>query len=134
MKARTFISLIIVLFVARATFAAESAKFDGEYSDRKFLNGHAVFQFSVHQSGKALDVGFDAVYNDGRGAAPDGTGAGKVSGNHAQFTWKDSFGNAGMGTIVLAERDVVVSMKSIHVAEPRCVVFYRDNMRLKRMK
>ena len=39
------------------------------------------------------------VFADGHGATPDATGAGKVNGNAAQFTWKDSQGNTGTGTI-----------------------------------
>ena len=35
--------------------AIEPGRFDGEYVDKKFLNGQAVFEFSVHQSGNALD-------------------------------------------------------------------------------
>jgi hypothetical protein len=91
-----------------------------------------VFEFSVHQSSNALDIGFDAAYSDGHGATPDATGAGKVNGNTAQFTWKDSYGNTGTGTIGLAGDDIVVSMKAVHVADPRCLAFYRQNMKLKR--
>ena len=58
--------------------------------------------------------------------------AGKVNGNTAQFTWKDSYGNTGTGTISLAGDDIVVSMKAVHVADPSCLAFYRQNMKLKR--
>ena len=99
-----------------------AAEFDGEFVDKKFLNGQGVFEFSVHQTGNALDIAFDA----GHGATPDATGAGRIGGKTAQFTWKDSQGNSGTGTINLAGDDVVVSMKTTHVADPRCVVFYRQ--------
>jgi len=113
--------------------AAGPAKFDGEFVDKKFLNGQGVFEFSIHQIGSALEIAFDAAYSDGHGATPDATGAGKVNGNAAQFAWKDSFGNTGTGTINLAGDDIVVSMKTVHVADPRCLAFYRDNMKLKRV-
>ncbi len=116
-----------------SAIAAETAKFDGEFVDKRFLNGQAIFEFSVHQSGNALDIAFDAAYSDGHGATPDATGAGKVNGNSARFDWKDSFGNTGTGTITLAGDGVTVSMKPVHVADSRCLVFYRENMRLKRI-
>jgi hypothetical protein len=100
--------------------------------DKKFLNGQGVFEFSIHQSGNALEIAFDSAYSDGHGATPDATGAGMVNGNAAQFTWKDSQGNTGTGTIKLVGDDIVVSMKTVHVADPRCLAFYRENMKLKR--
>ena len=125
-------SAVILLATIGTTLTAGPAKFDGEFVDKKFLNGQGVFEFSVHQSSNALDIGFDAAYSDGHGATPDATGAGKVNGNTAQFTWKDSYGNTGTGTISLAGDDIVVSMKAVHVADPRCLAFYRQNMKLKR--
>src|SRR5215467_3523287 len=95
-------SAVIIVATLGTVLAAGPAKFDGEFVDKKFLNGQGVFEFSVDQSGNALEIAFDAAYSDGHGAAPDGTGAGKVNGNTAQFTWKDSFGNTGTGTISLA--------------------------------
>ena len=125
-------SVVILLVTTGTALSAGAAKFDGEFADKKFLNGQGVFEFSVHQSGNALEIGFDAAYSDGHGATPDATGAGQVNGNTAQFTWKDSFGNTGTGTISLAGDDIVVSMKAVHVADPRCSEFYRQNMKLKR--
>jgi len=125
-------SVVILLVTTGTALSAGAAKFDGEFADKKFLNGQGVFEFSVHQSGNALEIGFDAAYSDGHGATPDATGAGQVNGNTAQFTWKDSFGNTGSGTISLAGDDIVVSMKAVHVTDPRCLAFYRQNMKLKR--
>jgi len=132
MKMRNLFLLVIALAAIGTVSAAGPAKFDGEFVDKKFLDGQGVFEFSVHQSGSALETAFDAAYSDGHGATPDATGAGKVNGNAAQFTWKDSQGNTGTGTINLAGDDIVVSMKTVHVADPRCLAFYRDNMKLKR--
>ncbi len=132
MKMRNLFLLVIALAAIGTVSAAGPAKFDGEFVDKKFLNGQGVIEFSVHQSGSALEIAFDAAYSDGHGATPDATGAGKVNGNAAQFTWKDSQGNTGTGTINLAGDDIVVSMKTVHVADPRCLAFYRDNMKLKR--
>jgi hypothetical protein len=126
-------SVVILLITIGTVLGAGPAKFDGEFVDKKFLNGQGVFEFSVHQSGNALEIGFDAAYSDGHGATPDATGAGKVNGNHAQFTWKDSFGNTGTGVINLAGDDIVVSKKTVHVVDSRCHAFYRENMKLKRI-
>ena len=125
---------VILLATMGTALTAGPTKFDGEFVDKKFLNGQGVFQFSVHQSGNALDIAFDAAYSDGHGATPDATGAGKVNGNTAQFTWKDSYGNTGTGTISLAGDDIVVSMKAVHVADPSCLAFYRQNMKLKQTR
>jgi len=133
MKKHSFPFAMIAMATIGTVVAAGPATFDGEFVDKKFLNGQGVFEFSVHQIGNALEIAFDAAYSDGHGPTPDATGAGKVNGNAAQFTWKDSFGNTGTGTINLAGDDIVVSMKTVHVADPRCLVFYRDNMKLKRI-
>jgi hypothetical protein len=126
-------SAMILLATIGTALTAAPARFDGEFVDKKFLNGQGVFEFSVHQSGNALDIAFDAAYSDGHGATPDATGAGNASGNIAPFTWKDSYGNTGTGIISLAGDDIVVSMKPVHVADPRCLAFYRQNMKLKRI-
>src|SRR5437763_14383370 len=132
MKKYPFPFVIIVLATITTVMAAGPAKFDGEFVDKKFLNGQGVFQFSVHQSGSALEIAFDAAYSDGHGATADATGAGKVNGNAAEFTWKDSQGNTGTGTITLAGDDINVSMRTVHVAEPRCRACYRDSIELNR--
>ena len=133
MKKHSFPFAMIALAVIGTVTAAGPAKFDGEFVDKKFLDGQGVFEFSIHHSGSAPEIAFDAAYSDGRGATPDATGAGKVNGNTAQFTWKDSVGNTGTGSISLAGDDIIVSMKTVHVADPRCLAFYRENMKLKRM-
>jgi hypothetical protein len=133
MKKYPFPFVIIALATIATVMAAGAGKFDGEFVDKKFLNGQGVFEFSIHQSGNALEIAFDSAYCDGHGATPDATGAGMVNGNAAQFTWKDSQGNTGTGTLKLVGDDIVVSMKTVHVADPRCLAFYRENMKLKRV-
>jgi hypothetical protein len=133
MKKHLPLFLVSILAMTDAAIGATAGKFDGEFVDKKFLNGQGVFEFSVHQTGNALDIAFDAAYSDGHGATPDATGAGKVTGNSGQFTWKDSHGNTGTGTINLAGDDIVVSMRTVHVGDSRCLAFYRQNMRLKRI-
>jgi hypothetical protein len=133
MKKHFHLLVISMLATLETGIGAGAGKFDGEFVDKKFLNGQGVFEFSVHQTGNALDIAFDAAYSDGHGATPDATGAGKANGNTAQFTWKDSHGNTGTGTISLAGDDIVLSMKTVHTGDSRCLVFYRQNMKLKRI-
>jgi hypothetical protein len=116
------------------TFSAEP-NWAGEYTDKKFLNGQAAFQMSIDQSGNTIQVSFDAAYNDAHGAAPDGEGPAKIASNTMlEFKWQDSFKNSGTGTIIRAGKDIVVSMKTTRVVDSRCLVFYGEKMRLKRVK
>jgi hypothetical protein len=122
--------IVATVLVVRA---ADTSSWAGEYRAEKFLNGRAVFQLGIEQSGGAMQVTFDGAYTDGHGAAPEGQGPAKVSGNTLQFKFEDSFGNTGTGTITRTGDDIVVSMKTSHVAEARCLAFYGQNMRLKRV-
>ncbi len=89
---------------------------------------------SIEQSGNTIQVSFDAVYSDGHGAAPEGQGPAKITGKDTlEFRFEDSFKNSGTGTVTRVGDDVVVSMKTTRVADPRCLVFYGQNMRLKRI-
>ena len=128
--------LVSVLLTATAfdTFSAER-NWTGEYADRSFLNGQAVFQMSLNQSGNTVSVWFSAGYSDGHGCGPDAEGKGKVTPKGTvDFTFRDSSNNAGTGTITRTEDGIIVSLRTRHVADPRCVQFYRSNMRLKRVK
>ena len=114
--------------------AADASPWAGEYRAEKFLNGRAIFQLTISQSGSSMQVAFDASFTDAHGAAPEGQGPAKVSGNTLQFKFEDSFGNTGTGTITRAGDGIIVSMKTSHVADARCLAFYGQNMRLKRMR
>ena len=125
---------VVFLMVVRFEFlwAADTASFAGEYADKKFLNGQAVFQMSLEQHGNTVAVWFTAVYNDGRGCAPEAEGKGNITSKGTlEFTFKDGEGNSGNGTITRSGTDVVLSIKPTHVADRRCVVFYKQNIRLK---
>jgi hypothetical protein len=76
--------LVSILLGATAPkiFSAES-NWVGEYADKKFLNSQAVFQMSIQESGTAIQVSFDAAYNDAHGAAPDGEGPARIASRHA---------------------------------------------------
>jgi hypothetical protein len=126
--------LFTAIAFALSVTAAEASNFAGEYADKKFLNGQAVFQMSLEQSGNTVSVWFSAGYNDGHGAGPEAEGKGKITPKGTvEFKFEDSFKNAGTGTIVRAGNDIVVSIKTARVADPRCLAFYKQNMRLQRV-
>ena len=136
MKDRKLIVVLIMFALSLViTAAAETPSFAGEYTDKNFLDGKAVFQLSLEQRGNTVSVFFSAIYNDAHGAAPEADGTGKVTAKGiVEFKWDDSFSNTGSGTITRSGDDVVVSIKTAKVMEPRCLPFYGQNMRLKRAK
>jgi hypothetical protein len=127
--------IAIILSAAPSNTVSAEPNWAGKYADKNFLNGQAAFQMSIEQSGSAIQVSFDAAYVDAHGAAPDGEGQAKITGkNTLEFNWEDSFNNSGTGTITRAGGGIKVSMKTTRVADPRCLAFYGENMRLKRVK
>jgi hypothetical protein len=130
---KLIVALIALALSAVITKAVEPSNFAGEY--KTSLSGQGVFELSLEQQGDAIQLSFNAAYSDGHGAAPDGSGTGKItSKGTVEFTFEDSFSNTGTGTISRAGKDIIVSMKMTNVAEPRCLPFYGENMRLKRAK
>ncbi len=123
------------LFLCLALLAALSAKetdWSGNYTDKKYLNGEAVFQLNILQEGTILSVDFDVAYNDGHGCAPQTNGPAKVAAKDTlKFTFTDSSNNSGTGTIKRVGDGVIISLKTTRVADPRCVIFYRENTHLK---
>jgi hypothetical protein len=130
---RIVLAAFLTLIACLAVRGADAPNWAGQYADKKFLGGRAVFQLSIEQSGSAIQVSFDAVYNDGHGAAPEGEGPAKVSGGTLTFKFEDTFKNSGTGTITRTGDDIIVSIKTAHVADARCLAFYGQNMRLKRI-
>jgi hypothetical protein len=133
MKPRFLFAFALTLILAaQLSFAAGNENWAGQYGDKKFLSGRAVFQLTIEQSGSAMQVSFDAAWVDGHGAAPEAEGPAKVSGNTLTFKFEDTFQNSGTGTITRAGDDILVSINPAHVVEPRCLAFYGKNIRLKR--
>ena len=124
---------LTLLLLAVGVCAAQAQSWAGEYTDKKFLNGNAVFQLSIEEQGRDIQVSFDAAHNDGHGCSPEAQGAAKPNGQGLQFTFQDSTGNTGTGTIARDGHDLVVSLKLTRVVAKDCVAFYRDNIRLKRV-
>jgi hypothetical protein len=130
---KLIVALIALALSAVITKAVEPSNFAGEY--KISLSGQGVFELSLEQQGDAIQLSFNAAYSDGHGAAPDGSGTGKITPKDTvEFTFEDSFSNTGTGIISRAGKDIIVSMKMANVAEPRCLPFYGENMRLKHVK
>ena len=132
MKRPAILAFCLFCIFNGITQAAEPSIWTGEYADKNFMNGQAVFQLSLTQEGQRVKIGFDAVYNNGRDCAPEAEGTGEIVGKGTlRFTFQDNEHNAGTGTITRAGDNVIVSLKATQIANPKCVVFYRDNIRLK---
>ena len=128
---RPTFAFLFILATSPLLSAADAPKFAGEYADKKFLNGQAVFQLSLEQKGNTVNIFFAAGYNDGHGTAPETNCTGKVHAKGTvEFKFVDSDGNAGTGTIARAGSDVVVSIKATTVRDKRALEFYRDGIRL----
>ena len=131
MRISFFSAAFLSLFLA-TSLSAKDATWTGNYTDKKYLNGQAVFQLNILQDGATITVDFDAVYADGHGCAPQGNGPAKIADNNTlKFTFTDTSNNSGTGTIKRTTDGVVISIKPTKVADPRCVVFYSDNIHLK---
>src|SRR3954454_465979 len=102
MKRSPVISAIVLSMIVACSllFAAESANFAGEYADKKFMNGQAVLQLSLEQTGNKVSIFFSGVRHDGQGAAPEFDSTGTVTGKGTvEFKFQDGMKNSGTGTI-----------------------------------
>jgi hypothetical protein len=89
---------------------------------------------SLQQSGGTVSVWFSAGYNDGHGCGPEATSTGKINAKGTiEFTFRDSYKNAGTGRIAPAGDDIIVSFKTKKVSDWSCLEFYGQKMRLKRV-
>ena len=124
----------VALFLCLAVVAALPAKetnWSGNYTDKKYLNGQAVFQLNILQEGEQITVDFDAAYNDGHACAPQASGpAQAVDAKTLKFTFVDSANNSGTGTIKRVSDGVIVTLKTTRIADPKCIVFYKEDIRL----
>ena len=106
---------------------------DTQLHREKYLNEQAVFQLNLLQEGETITVDFDAVYNDGHGCAPQGNGSARaVDHNTLQLSFTDTANNGGTWRIKCVDDGVIISIIPTRVADSRCMVFYRENIPLKR--
>ena len=100
---------------------------DTNYSGHyKLVDAKAARTFSldVRQTDSRADVSFSAAMADGSGAAPEGTGKGRVEDGILSFAFKDNFKNEGTCTLELMKDGYHLSMTVIKVADPAPFHFY----------
>jgi hypothetical protein len=86
-----------------------------------------TFSLDVTQTGSSANLSFSAGMADGSGAAPDGDGKGGVGADGTlTFTFKDSFDNAGSGTLVSGKDGYHLKLNPVTVADARALHFYGD--------
>lgn len=127
--------LLPAIVLAFTIISAGGQSFVGEYADKSFMGGQAVFQLSVEEGGGKMGVWFSTAYNDGHGCGPEAAGSARLSGkNTLEFSFHDSSKNLGTGTLTLTNDGVAVSLKVTRVGNPQCLELYKQNIRLKRLK
>jgi hypothetical protein len=132
MKDRHLLFAIIALLFS---ISAAHAQFAGEYADKSYQGGNAVFQMSIEGSGNSTQVWFSAIKNSGAGAAPEGQGTGTITGKGTlEFKFQDSCKNSGSGTITRSGDGISVAIKLSHTADKECAAFYGSAIRLNRVK
>jgi hypothetical protein len=100
----------------------KTAGLESERSDR-------YVRVEVTREGELFSVELAAGHPSGRGAAPDGSGAGRVGADGVlRFDYSDSFENRGAGTLRRTGDGVELEIELEQVEEPRCLVFYERQL------
>jgi hypothetical protein len=123
--------IVAALFGALSGYAASTeTNYNGHYelADAKAAR---TFSLVVRQTGSRADVSFSAAMADGSGAAPDGTGKGRVEDGVLSFAFKDSFNNEGTCTLESKQDGYHLSMTVTKVVDPGPFHFY-GNILLKK--
>jgi len=123
---KVFLAVLFLAFagMARAADPAPS-DFTGHYELAKRTK--SPFALDVQQKGKAATTSFSAGNVDGSGAAPDGAGEGKLNAKgELEFTWTDTFDNAGSAVLRRDGKQYHLSMKVDKAAEARALRFYGE--------
>ena len=99
------------------------ATYTGHYelADAK---GDRTFSLDISQTGSRAKVSFSAAMANGSGAAPDGTGQGRVEDGVLSFTFKDSFENEGACILAPANGGYHLTMTVTKEVDPRPFHFY----------
>ena len=123
--------VVAALFAMLFTHAAATeTNYSGNYEVANVKAGR-TFSLVVKQTGSRADVSFAAAMADGSGAAPDGTGKGRVEDGVLSFAFKDSFNNEGTCTLSSRKDGYHLSMTVTKVVEPRPFHFYGNILLVK---
>jgi len=82
------------------------------------------FTLDVKQDKNRADISFSASMADGSGAAPDGTGKGRVEDGVLSFSFEDSFNNKGTCTLQLKNGLYFLNMTVVKIADISPLHFY----------
>jgi hypothetical protein len=118
------ILLVVALF---GTLPSRAASTDTNYNGHYELadaKADRTFSLVVKQTGSRADVSFTAAMADGSGAAPDGSGKGRVEDGVLSFAFKDSFNNEGACTLQSKTDGYHLSMTVSKVVDPGPFHFY----------
>jgi len=112
------------LFGTLSVYASSSATNYGGHYELADTKAARTFTLEVKQTGSRADVSFSAAMEDGSGAAPDGSGKGRVEDGVLSFDFKDSFNNEGTCTLEPGKRGYQLSITVIKVVDPSPFHFY----------
>jgi hypothetical protein len=122
---------LLLGLVALAVASTANAQLAGRYVSEDFLNGH-VLRIELQQTGRDVSVSFRGDYKNPDTSGPRGTGTGRTDGKRvANFEFKDSCGNTGVGAVLRFGDKFSLHMKARHIVDFSCLVFYRNNLQLK---
>jgi hypothetical protein len=126
------IALVAVALLGALSSHAPAAQtnYTGHYEMANAKAGR-TFSLDVKQADSRFNVTFSAAMDDGSGAAPDGTGRGRVEDGVLSFTFKDSYDNEGTCTLQFARDGYHLSITVIKVVDPSPFHFY-GNVLLKK--
>jgi len=134
MRGQVLVRLAVVVAALFGTLFGHASSTETSYNGHYELadaKANRTFSLEVKQTGSRTDVSFSAAMADGSGAAPDGSGKGRVEDGVLSFKFKDSFNNEGTCTLELGKHGYQLSMTVTKVADPRPFHFY-GNVLLKK--
>ncbi len=119
------LAVFLALFAGTGA-RADATNYTGHYELADAKTDYS-FSLDVTQTGASAQLSFSAAMADGSGAAPDGDGKGAVDTDGTlKFTFKDSFDNAGSGTLVAGKDGYHLTLNPTTVADPRALHLYAD--------
>lgn len=119
-----FVIVMGMLFVTPFVGATTTdVNYNGHYELADAKAGR-TFSLEVAQTNSRATISFSAAMADGSGAAPDGTGKGRVEDGILSFAFKDSFNNEGTCTLESRKDGYHLVMTVTKVVEPRPFHFY----------
>jgi len=118
---------VILAFTLCGTLFSQAAATKPDYNGHYELadaKSDRTFSLEVRQTDSKFVVSFSAAMADGTGAAPDGSGNGRVEDGVLSFDFKDSFNNEGACKLESSNGAYHLSMTVSKVVDPSPFHFY----------